>query len=185
MGSIRRNLRHSKKDFKQKAYISLVRSVMEYACTVWDPYLNKDIDKLEGVQRRAARFVTNDYRRHSRVTKMMKELKWQPLHERRREKRLVFFHKIVYDLVAVSRDSILQLNQRKQRTSNSKCVKIIHCNTKTCKNSFVPRTISCWNYLPDSMVLHSRKEDFKAALTNFLKSNYQTNQTIGLSLCSP
>ena len=167
MGFIRRNLRHSKKDFKQTAYISLVRSVMEYACTVWDPYLKKDIDKLEGVQRRAARFVASDYRRHSSVTKMMKDLKWQPLHERRREKRLIFFHKIVYDLVAVLRDSILQLNQRKQSTSNSKCVKIMRCNIY--KNSFVPRTISDWNSLPDSLVLHERNEDFKAALTNFLK----------------
>ena len=129
----------------------------------------KNIDKLEGVQRPAARFVANDYRRHSSVTKMMKDLKWQPLHERRREKRLIFLHKIVYDLVAVPRDSILQLNQRKQRTSNSKCVNIMRCNTNIYKNSFVPRTISDWNSLPDSLVLHERNEDFKAALTNFLK----------------
>ena len=100
---------------------------------------------------------------------MMKDLNWQPLHERRREKRLVFFHKIVYDLVAVPRDSILQFNQPKQRTSNSKCVKIMRCNTDMYKNSFVPRTISDWNHLPDSVVLNEKNEDFKAALTNFMK----------------
>jgi hypothetical protein len=34
---------------------------MDYSATVWDPYLQKDIDRIEGVQRRAARFIFNDY----------------------------------------------------------------------------------------------------------------------------
>jgi hypothetical protein len=33
---------------------------MDYSCVVWDPYLRKDIDKLENIQRRAARFVKNE-----------------------------------------------------------------------------------------------------------------------------
>jgi hypothetical protein len=57
---IRRNLRHCTSNLKQTAYISLVRSVMDYSCVVWDPYLRKDIDKLEYIQQRAARFVKNE-----------------------------------------------------------------------------------------------------------------------------
>jgi len=30
---------------------------------IWDPYLQKDKDKLEKINRRAARFVANDYER--------------------------------------------------------------------------------------------------------------------------
>jgi hypothetical protein len=48
---------------------------------VWDPYLQKDIDRLESIQRRSARFVYNDYGRTS-VTEMMKKLDWKPLSER-------------------------------------------------------------------------------------------------------
>ena len=44
LGFIRRNLRHCTSNRKQKAYISLVRSVMDYFCVVWDPYLRKDIE---------------------------------------------------------------------------------------------------------------------------------------------
>ena len=35
---------------------------MEYASTIWDPYLKKDIDLLEKVQRKAARWVFSDYK---------------------------------------------------------------------------------------------------------------------------
>jgi len=35
---------------------------MEFAAPAWDPYRVKDINKLEMVQRRAARFAKSDYR---------------------------------------------------------------------------------------------------------------------------
>jgi len=151
LGFIRRNLRHSNKNFKEQAYISLVRSILDYASIVWDPYLHKDIDKLEGVQRRAARFVCNNYKSKSSVTEMLKELKWQPLKDRRRDQRLVFFHKIIYDLVAVPADNLLEVNKRPQRNHNSKSIKLATSNTDIYKNSFIPRTIRDWNSLPDSL----------------------------------
>jgi hypothetical protein len=94
LGFIRRNLRHCTSNLKQTAYIKLVRSVMDYSCVVWDPYLRKNIDKLEHIQRRAARFVKNDYRRDSSVTAMLQDLKWQPLADRRRDQRSILLLKI-------------------------------------------------------------------------------------------
>ena len=68
LGFIRRNLKHCSRSLKETAYISLVRSVLYYAAVVWDPYQKKDVDRLEGIQRQAARFVCNDYGRYSSVS---------------------------------------------------------------------------------------------------------------------
>ena len=38
----------------------MVRPIVEYACTVWEPYTRKNIQSLETVQRKAAQFVKND-----------------------------------------------------------------------------------------------------------------------------
>ena len=35
-----------------------MRPLLEYACSVWDPYTEENISRLEAVQRRAARFVS-------------------------------------------------------------------------------------------------------------------------------
>ena len=54
LGFIRRNLRNCDEHFKATAYISLVRSVLEYSSTVWDPYEDEDIKRLEKIQQKAA-----------------------------------------------------------------------------------------------------------------------------------
>ena len=43
----------------------LVRAIIEYASTVWDPHTQSNISQIEAVQRRAARFVKGDYRTSS------------------------------------------------------------------------------------------------------------------------
>ena len=68
---------------------------------VWDPYLKKDIDALERVQRRAARFITGDY--HSRSTgtvqRLLNKLKLPELQDRRKQLRLILFFEVVEGLV--------------------------------------------------------------------------------------
>ena len=59
---LRRNLTSCPKDIKSQAYQTLVRPILEYASPAWDPFTQKDINQLEAVQRRAARFVMSDYR---------------------------------------------------------------------------------------------------------------------------
>ena len=49
---------------------------MEYGATVWDPYQKYNSDKIETVQREAARFVKSRYLRHSSVSDMFG---WTPL----------------------------------------------------------------------------------------------------------
>ena len=55
LGFLKRNLKHCPQDSRRTAYLSLVRYTLEYSSIVWDPYLQKDTDKMEEVQLRAAR----------------------------------------------------------------------------------------------------------------------------------
>ena len=58
---LKRNLSNCSRKVKESAYLTMVRPQMEYASAVWDPHHNSLIQLLEKVQRRAARWIFNDY----------------------------------------------------------------------------------------------------------------------------
>jgi len=46
---------------KTQLYVSLVRSQLTYCSSIWRPHLIKDINKLEQLQRRATKYILNDF----------------------------------------------------------------------------------------------------------------------------
>ena len=58
-------------------------------------------DKVERVQRPAARFVKSRYSRYSSVSDMLDVLGWTPLSQRRQEARLILFYRIINSLAQV------------------------------------------------------------------------------------
>ena len=83
-GLLERNIRVHNKDLKSVTYKTLVRLQLEYTSTVWYSHTTTDINKVEAVQRRAARWAarwaTRDYRYTSSVTATLKDLNWTPSH---------------------------------------------------------------------------------------------------------
>ena len=68
---------------------TFVRPQVEYGASVSDPHTTVNINKVEAVQRRAARSVTGDYRYTSSVTAMISDLEWESRqHRRQRAKGL-------------------------------------------------------------------------------------------------
>ena len=97
--------------YKQKIKISehwLVRPQVEYGSVVWSPYTKENKGKIEMVQRRAARWVSNDYSIYSSVTEMMSNLGWRSVENRRYDACLLMFYKIVHGLVAIPVPSYLE-----------------------------------------------------------------------------
>jgi hypothetical protein len=98
---IQRNLQHCPQRTKDVYYTGLLRSLLGYASTVWDPFTYVNIQQLESVQRRSARFAMNNYRYSSSVTSMMlNTLQWQLLSGRRTTCTAVMMYIIVNDLAA-------------------------------------------------------------------------------------
>ena len=56
--------------------------------SLWDPYVAKNIQQIEMIQRRAARWVLRRYDRLDSVTDMLSSLKWRSLELRRSDARL-------------------------------------------------------------------------------------------------
>ena len=107
---LNRNLKGCPKKLKDTAYISLIRPALEYSCSVCHPHKKSNKDKIEIVQRKAARFVSNNFRRKASVSEMLHNLSWQSLDSRRQDQRLddlVLFYKITNGLASVEWEDIL------------------------------------------------------------------------------
>ena len=57
LGLIRRNITYKEKGLIVPLYKAIVRPHLEYCIQAWRPYLRKDIDMLEKVQRRATELI--------------------------------------------------------------------------------------------------------------------------------
>ena len=54
---IRRNITYTDKSLIVPLYKAIVRQHLEYYIQAWSPYLRKDIDMLEKIQRRATKLI--------------------------------------------------------------------------------------------------------------------------------
>ena len=112
-----------------------VRPILEYSSTVWAPYTNSNIDKLEAFQKHAARFVTSNYSYTSSVTAMMETLNWNTLHARRNILRLIMLYTIwlislYQNLLLLQLLLIIQLCKRSQFTfQQNQCIQVTNVNT--------------------------------------------------------
>ena len=165
LGFLKRNLKGCPLNLKRTAYVALIRFMLEYGAAVWDPHLRKDIESLERIQRRAARWIEEDYNTRASVTQMMKKLNLDPLQDRRQTARLTLMFKVMHDLVNVPPDD-LDLKPADGRTRASHSLKLHHLqpSTKEHRNSFATRTIPEWNRLPACVAEAGSLDIFKNQL---------------------
>ena len=123
----------------QVAYLSLVRPTLEYSSAVRDPYQAVYITNIEKIQRRAARWVLNDYSRYSSVTSMLQQLQWPTLEERHKKARLSLLYKANNNLIALQ----VYYQTRPTQTRLHHQPSFIHPFTRTSSymNSFFPKQL--------------------------------------------
>ena len=57
LGMIPRNITYKEKSLIIPLYKAIVRPHLEYCIQAWNPYLRKDVDMLEKIQRRATKLI--------------------------------------------------------------------------------------------------------------------------------
>ena len=161
LGFLRRNLKIGSSKVKERAYKVFVRPILEYASTVWDPHTQEQIDQLEAVQRRAARFVVNRYHNTSSVTCMLNALQWPSLQHRRRVARLAMMKKFLNEEAIFSMEKIKPAPHRSRRAHPQQLVQI-QAKQKYRLASFLPNTIREWNALPEYTLAADSLDIFKS-----------------------
>ena len=142
-GFLQRNINSCPPLVKENCYKLMIRPIIEYAPTVWAPYLQKDIMKLESVQRRSARFVLNDY----------------TLEQRRNSLKIFMLYKIIHGIVHIDYDEVLTRNENPTRGHFQRyCIPPTRINAYY--HSFFPSTIRKWNTLPDCIITSANIELF-------------------------
>ena len=160
---IRRNLTSCPQTTKAQAYQSLVRPSLEYASSAWDPHTQGCVQQLEAVQRRAARFVKGDYRTTSSTSKMIQDLGWQPLQNRRQQAKVTLMYRIVHNLVDIPGEQYLHTATSATRGHGLKFI-VPNCRTDLFRHSFFPSAIRLWNQLPGTVATAPTLEAFKGGL---------------------
>ena len=95
LGFLRRTLFSCPQNVKEAAYKGMLRPILEYGISVWDPHPDKLQKELEKVQNRAARFVTRNYVYETgSMTGILGQLKWESLKKRRKDNRLILLYKV-------------------------------------------------------------------------------------------
>ena len=143
-GFLRHNLHQCPVTVKSNCYKMMVRPIVEYASSVWAPHTLGNINQLELIQRRAARFCCNDFSRYSSVTRMMSSLNLSTLEQRRNNAKLIIMYKALNGSLCVPTDDFVPNHRPSREGYFNQLQPMIDSH----KFSFYPSVIRLWNSLP-------------------------------------
>ena len=135
---------------------------------MWCPYLRRDIERLERVQRRATKRVSSvrSYQYSERLTR----LQLDSLERRRLAADLVQVFKMTRHLSPCDFHHFFTLNKSKTRGHSFK-IKSQYYAHDFRKNFFSIRTIDAWNSLPAHVFQCKNVKAFKSAIFSYFCFN--------------
>ena len=96
LGLVKRTCR----DFKdittlRTLYCSLVRPLLEYSCKTWNPHTQRNINRIQAIQRRATKFILKS---NEDYNIRLKQLNLQSIYNRRYIRNVVFLFNLMKGL---------------------------------------------------------------------------------------
>ena len=165
LGIIRRTFSYINKDNFILLYKTYIRPHLEYCQQAYSPYLVKDIERIEKVQRRATKLVHSmkDWCYEDR----MKELNLYSLEDRRVRADMLLVYKIINGISNINMDKLFTINTGKVTRSHHLQLKVPKCSKSDVRrNFFSQRVIVPWNQLSEKIVSSLTVESFKREYDN-------------------
>jgi hypothetical protein len=159
-------------------YTSFIRPILEYSNILWDNCTNHEKHELEKIQHEAARIALGATKFIS-IHELYREIGWDSLNCRRKNQKLILFHKMINNLSPSYLSSLVPNfvnDYSRYNLRNGNNIRNVNCKTQLYSNSFLPSVIPEWNALPDE-VRNSNAYTFKSYLYRNLSKKTR------LSLC--
>ncbi len=132
---------------KKVLYVSLVRSKLLYCSPIWHPRFLKDIKSFESVQRRATKFIPNDYR--SDYKSRLPRLNLLPLMMHFKVNDVLFFiKKLKVPSPSFNVTDYIHFCSASTRSSSFLKLKLPRSKLNTVKHFYFNRLPRLWNSLP-------------------------------------
>ena len=174
LGLLRRSFsRHQTVTAKKTLYISLVRSQVTYCSMIWRPSLIRDITLIEQIQRRATKFILNDY--SSNYFNRLKQLNLLPLMYIFELNEIFFILKLLkYPSPSFNISDYISFADGNTRSSMRGKMTHVRNNNNTSRHFFFNRIPRLWNALPP-MDLSLSITTNKRKVYNFLWTHFLSN----------
>jgi len=161
LGMISRTFISKDKTTLLHLYKSLVRPKLEYCVQAWRPFLRRDIELLEKVQRRATRIIINDETKT--YEERLKLLGWTTLETRRLRGDLIQAFKMLKGIDNVDSSHYFIRSSTGLRGHSLKLYKS-GSRLDIRKYFFSQRVVEEWNRLPESAIQCETVNSFKNKL---------------------
>ena len=156
----------------QRMYFSIVESHFRYCCSVWGCAGDTALRKLQKLQNRAARVVTNSPFDHASLP-LISKLGWLTVNEMIDFETACMVYKALHGLAPPYMKSMFQtLSESCNRTllNTSTDLRIfLLCKTSNGQRSFSYRGVTVWNQLSLEIKTAPSLAAFKTKLKSFLK----------------
>ncbi len=173
---IRRNVPlNSSVNVKKQLYLTLVKSLISYCCQLYRPFLVRDIQSIERIQRRATKYIlsdfTIDYKTRLSSLSMLPLMYWLDLQD------LVFMVKCLKD----PRDTInifRHISYVNSSTRGSSAGKLTHRYTRlsSTRHFYFHRVVKLWNSIPHELLdLQLTTSTIKSRLRLYFWDHFKQN----------
>ena len=174
LGAITRAFHYRTKHVMVPLYKAFVRPKLEYASSVWCPWLQKDIDELEKVQKRMVKMLSGVKARG--YEERLEEIGMMSLTERRTRGDMIETFKTLRGHNRVEKEAWFEFQEEEARPTRSNTTVVDgtavrkkevliqqRANLEVRKNFFTVRAAGDWNALPDAVKASTSVNSFKNA----------------------